>query len=192
MSNIAIKGAATGTGVFTLESPATNTNRTLTLPDSAGTILTTATAGVPIGGPAFRATRSASQQVITTSTNTKVQFNLESFDTNSCFDSTTNYRFTPNVAGYYQLNSFLQIDGFASGNIEILIYKNGAAISFSNVGPAGVVYPVVGISDVLYANGSTDYFEIYVTQNSGSNKNIYAGGAPVYCWFSGSMTRSAT
>tara|TARA_R110000803_G_scaffold3373_4_gene11432 strand:- start:361 stop:804 length:444 start_codon:yes stop_codon:yes gene_type:complete len=42
MSNIAIKGAATGTGVFTLESPATNTNRTLTLPDEAGTVLTSA------------------------------------------------------------------------------------------------------------------------------------------------------
>ena len=45
MSNIAIQGAATGTGVFTLASPATNTNRTLTLPDEAGTVLTSA--GVP-------------------------------------------------------------------------------------------------------------------------------------------------
>jgi hypothetical protein len=45
MSNIAIKGADTGTGVFTLESPATNTDRTLVLPDEAGTVLTTA--GVP-------------------------------------------------------------------------------------------------------------------------------------------------
>jgi hypothetical protein len=40
MSNIAIKGAATGTGVFTLESPATNTDRTLTLPDATGTVTT--------------------------------------------------------------------------------------------------------------------------------------------------------
>ena len=45
MSQIAIKGATTGTGVFTLESPATNTDRTLILPDEAGTVLTTA--GVP-------------------------------------------------------------------------------------------------------------------------------------------------
>ena len=45
MSNIAIKGAATGSGTFTLEAPATSTNRTLTLPDEAGTIITTA--GVP-------------------------------------------------------------------------------------------------------------------------------------------------
>ena len=50
MSNIAIQGAATGTGVFTLASPATNTNRTLTLPDEAGTLLSNAsTAGFPAG-----------------------------------------------------------------------------------------------------------------------------------------------
>ena len=42
MSNIAIKGATTGTGTFTIESPATNTDRTLTLPDEAGTVLTSA------------------------------------------------------------------------------------------------------------------------------------------------------
>lgn len=45
MSNIAIKGATTGTGTFTIESPATNTDRTLTLPDEAGTVLTSAGAG---------------------------------------------------------------------------------------------------------------------------------------------------
>jgi hypothetical protein len=42
MSSIAIKGAATGTGTFTLESPATNTDRVLVLPDEAGTVLTSA------------------------------------------------------------------------------------------------------------------------------------------------------
>jgi len=42
MSKVAIKGATTGTGVFTLESPATNTDRTLVLPDETGTVLTSA------------------------------------------------------------------------------------------------------------------------------------------------------
>jgi hypothetical protein len=41
---------------------------------------------------------------ITSNTFTKVQINTEEFDTNSNFDSTTNYRFTPTVAGYYQVN----------------------------------------------------------------------------------------
>jgi hypothetical protein len=38
MSKIAIKGASTGTGTFTIESPATNTDRTIDLPDAAGTV----------------------------------------------------------------------------------------------------------------------------------------------------------
>jgi hypothetical protein len=45
MSKIALSGSPTGTGVFTIESPSSNTSRTLTLPDEAGTVLTTA--GVP-------------------------------------------------------------------------------------------------------------------------------------------------
>ena len=40
MSKISITPNPSGTGVFTISSPATNTNRTLTLPDEAGTVLT--------------------------------------------------------------------------------------------------------------------------------------------------------
>jgi hypothetical protein len=40
MSKISITPNATGTGVFTISSPATSTDRTLTLPDEAGTVLT--------------------------------------------------------------------------------------------------------------------------------------------------------
>ena len=42
MSKIALTPSATGTGVFTIASPATSTDRTLTLPDEAGTVLTSA------------------------------------------------------------------------------------------------------------------------------------------------------
>ena len=54
MSKVAIKGADTGTGVFTLESPATNTDRTLVLPDEAGTVLvngTTSNVGINTSSP---------------------------------------------------------------------------------------------------------------------------------------------
>ena len=39
MSKLKAQGNASGTGVFTLETPATNTDRTITLPDSTGTLL---------------------------------------------------------------------------------------------------------------------------------------------------------
>jgi hypothetical protein len=44
MSKIAISGASSGTATFTIESPATSTNRTLTLPDNTGTMMLTNTA----------------------------------------------------------------------------------------------------------------------------------------------------
>ena len=39
MSSIAVQGGATGTGLVTVVAPSTSINRTLTLPDSTGTIL---------------------------------------------------------------------------------------------------------------------------------------------------------
>ena len=39
MSNIALSSNATGTATFTLASPGTNTDRTLTLPDASGTVV---------------------------------------------------------------------------------------------------------------------------------------------------------
>ena len=45
MSNVAIVGDPSGTGTFTISAPNGNTDRTLVLPDEAGTVLTSA--GVP-------------------------------------------------------------------------------------------------------------------------------------------------
>jgi len=42
MSKVAIQGNASGTGTFTIAAPNSNTDRTLTLPDEAGTVVTTA------------------------------------------------------------------------------------------------------------------------------------------------------
>ena len=50
MSNIAMQGGATGSGTVSLVAPSTSTNRTLTLPDATGTVLTSATTtGFPAG-----------------------------------------------------------------------------------------------------------------------------------------------
>jgi hypothetical protein len=50
LSKIALSGNASGSGTLTIAAPNTNTDRTLTLPDNTGTILTNATtAGFPAG-----------------------------------------------------------------------------------------------------------------------------------------------
>jgi hypothetical protein len=50
MSKIALTPNASGTGVFTISSPATNTNRTLTLPDEAGSIVVNTATGIDVTG----------------------------------------------------------------------------------------------------------------------------------------------
>ena len=45
MSKISLAPDASGSGIFTIASPNSNTNRTLTLPDNTGTIITSGTAG---------------------------------------------------------------------------------------------------------------------------------------------------
>ena len=45
MSQVRVSGNASGTGIFTVASPNSNTNRTLTLPDNTGTLLSSGSAG---------------------------------------------------------------------------------------------------------------------------------------------------
>ena len=54
--------------------------------------------------PAFRAYLSSDQTGLGSGTLYKVTFQSETYDTDNCFDSTTNYRFTPTVAGKYFFN----------------------------------------------------------------------------------------
>ena len=70
------------------------------------------------GGPAF-SVQMGSTQSISSGTYTKLQFNTKNYDTNNNFDATTNYRFTPTVAGYYQINF--------SNRIDCLLYTSDAA-----------------------------------------------------------------
>jgi hypothetical protein len=72
MSKVAIKGATTGTGTFTIESPATNTDRTLVLPDNAGTVLTSASnlAGVAGVGKVLQVVNATTSTQVVSSSST--------------------------------------------------------------------------------------------------------------------------
>ena len=183
MSKISLTGNASGTGTFTIASPNSSTDRTLTLPDNSGTVLTTATPGVPVNGPAFRAFNSGTQSVANV-TNTKLVCNTETFDTAGAFDSTTDYRFTPQTAGYYQVN--IAGYGFPSvvGVVGMKLFKNGNEYAKVEV-PNSNTGPQPSGSSLVYLNGSTDYIEIYAFQNSGGNLTMGASE------FSASMVRAA-
>ena len=142
-----------------------------------------------VNGPAFRAYVDTGQ-AITSGSQQKVTFGTENFDTNSNFASST---FTPTLEGYYQLNAVVRIDGPAStGEIMIVLYKNGAeyARGTNESGTEqGASFYSMQVSDIAYANGTTDYFDIRIQQTSGSNKNTTAGSAISH--FSGCMIRGA-
>jgi len=82
--------------------------------------------------PAFEAFLSANV-TLNDATDTKIQFNTEVFDSDGCYDNTTNYRFTPTTAGKYLIYAKVGFDE-GPGNVEALfvdIYKNGSNLSRS-------------------------------------------------------------
>lgn len=148
--------------------------------------------GVAGNGPAFSATLS-SNQTVSSGVWTKVQFNTEQFDTNTNYDSSTNYRFTPTVAGYYQIN--LTITGGTTAayqSIQVAIYKNGSQYSSSQNYLSGNYYwgGSASTSAVIYFNGSTDYVESYGFL-AGSGTLTFNASDVGSCRFSGSMIRTA-
>jgi hypothetical protein len=153
-----------------------------TLPTSGGNITlpsVTGTAMVSGNMPAFSATGSTS---VANSTLTKLTPSTEQFDTNNCYDPTTNYRFTPNVAGYYQLSFGMRIPTAATAYITL--YKNGSFIGYSESQSNGA--SLIGFTSglLVYANGSTDYFELYCAHFIGSTQTITS-------YFTGTLVRSA-
>jgi hypothetical protein len=186
MSSVVIAGNTSGT--ITLDAPNVAGTTVLTLPTANGTVLTTATPFSNGQGPAFYVYRTADQSG-TIFGATKIQFNTELFDTANCFDSTTNYRFTPNVAGYYQING---LAGYVLNSTQIfylVLYKNGgiytrgSQIQFNTNGSLSLY------SNLVYLNGTTDYIEMYIYNQSGSTQTLAGNGEISY--FSGFLARGA-
>jgi hypothetical protein len=191
-----LKLNSTSGGSVTLQEPTTASNRTLTLPDNTGTVLSTAStfAGT---GPAFSAYYSGAGQTVSASTNTKVILNQETFDTNSNFDSTTNYRFTPTVAGYYQISGIVRYSTsstfFLQNVANVSIWKNGSGYRLGTQNTiGGASYTAFSVSDVVYLNGSTDYVELYTAHNYSPNLvTLGSDSGIIATYFSGSMVRAA-
>jgi hypothetical protein len=117
--------------------------------------------------PAFEAIMSADMTGQTDNTTIKVQFDSENFDTDSCYDSSTNYRFTPTVGGKYYIYSNVRVDSGTADrllNYQSFIYKNGSALTNirENFGASGISFRHTGsIFATTTLNGTSDYIEIY-------------------------------
>jgi hypothetical protein len=182
--------ATTAGTVTTAAQPNITLTGTLTSLNVSGNI--TVNSKQAVNGPAFAVYADSTTQTIVSSTQTKVLFQVEEFDTNSNF---ANSRFTPTVEGYYQLNSEIRIGGPSdTGESMMGIWKNGSEYrrGYNSSGTEqGANFYSMGVSTLVYANGSTDYFEVYAQQSSGSSKDITTVNASYLTWFNGTMLRGA-
>ena len=181
MASVVILGDTSGS--VTITAPAVAGTPTLTLPTTTGTVM--------VNGPAF-SVYAGSSLGLTTGTFTKVQLNTELFDTNSNFDSATNYRFTPTVAGYYQINAKAVLSGNTWTRGLMSIYKNGSEAYRSQdiTFPANSAALVLATSQLFSLNGSSDYLELYVYAVGSSLSAVYSSAAESGT-LSGCLVRSA-
>ena len=198
MAKVKIQGHASGTGILTVTAPNTSTDRTITLPDATGTLLNSdgsaasltsipaanitgtlpAIDGSNLTGisaadntPAFEVYMSANMTGVGAAY-TKMVFDSEEFDTDSAFDSTTNYRFTvpAGEGGKYAFHVHMYISGTGGDTTDfsqIHIYKNGAnaAHNYQHVGS----HSDGNSASVILNLVATDYIEFYCQATSSPN-----------------------
>ena len=175
-STTAYKVTADTTGTLVLQTGSTPTTA-VTIDGSQNV---TFAKGFTVGATAAPAFSVSSTALVSSaaSTFTKITYDTEDFDTNSNFASS---RFTPTVAGYYQVNAAIN-NGTGTQTVST-IYKNGSEFK---TGTNFAAYTAVA-SATIYMNGSTDYLEFYVYTSNTSNTSGGIGNTV----FQGCLIRTA-
>ena len=148
---------------------ATTSNGLVVTPDNSGSIQLQYNG---VAAPTFSA-YPTSDQSVTTGSWQIVQLAAKYFDTNTNF-STSTYRFTPTVAGYYQINGKATLYGSGtSGGCQMAITVNSAARYSGNRLPC-VSSQDLGMvaANIVYLNGSTDYVTLQVYNFSNTTLSI--------------------
>ena len=143
-----------------------------------------------VGGnnaPLFFAYKSGTQNP-SDATTTKVEYDGETYDPSGVYDNSSNYRFTPGVAGYYYIFAGVGISAFGVSLMaegEINIYKNGSNVirarhNASNNYQYWIQPTVQGIVQL----DADDYVEIYAKGDVTTSTPIYFYQSS-YSWFGG-------
>jgi hypothetical protein len=141
-------------------------------------------------GPAFSAYASGQQTSIG---NSVITFNMEEFDTDNTYN-TSNSRWTPGVAGYYQINALVTCV-FASGgagDIYINLRKNGTQIKGSTRYSSTASFIQPSIHTIVYLS-ATDYIDIHCSTTTIFNtQNVFGMGTnQAWVYFNGCFLKSA-
>jgi hypothetical protein len=128
--------------------------------------------------PAFFVFKNSNMSEIGHLTTTKITFGNEDLDTDNAFDSSTNYRFTPQTAGKYMIGLTARLeqnDGGATKleEAQVHIYKNGSVYAEAKVdfdaNEIKSFNPYV--TAIVDFNGSSDYVEGFFTIHTSANSN---------------------
>ena len=153
---------------------------TITIP--SGATITNSGTATGFGGantPFFMAYRSGIQTGVSGNTWTDIVHNAEDSDLSSAYDTSTG-RFTPQTAGFYQINLTAMARDFGGSSTQSLqqvmygIFKNTEtdprSTNFIDLSTDELTRFVPTVSTVIQLNGSSDYVvsKVYIVGNSGS------------------------
>lgn len=178
-------------GDLAYSSATANTNTRLGI-GTTGQLLTVV-GGVPAwttvsSSPTFSGAQvypSATSQAIADSTFTILNFNTESYDTNSYHDnSTNNSRLTIPTTGYYSLTAQVMFEGNTNGGRIIQIYKNGTtALTYFSGNYGGFTSDTSFLTTINVNATAGDYFEVRVRQSSGVSLGVLGLNSTQYTFF---------
>lgn len=135
----------------------------------------------------FSAFRTANQ-ALTSGEFTKVRCDGEEFDTAGTYDPVTNFRFQPQVEGYYQINAGVLLKGTTVSIAILLLYKNGSLQRRGNdIRAALTGYVAPTLSTLVYMNGTTDYLELFIY--AGGTDLVLEGSTAADNFFQGALVR---
>ena len=190
MSKIALTPNSLGSGTFTIASPNSDTDRVLTLPDEAGTVLTSASSipassvtGLLTGKHFFHAYRSTDQSVSNNS-NVIAVFDTEFADVSSAYNTSTGEFTVPEDGLYFFVASLYHASSGNSNlwNGKTRIRQAGSAklVNQYNYGsnyPNEVTHQASGIIDCTAGQVIDVQFSVETSSGSGSK---LTGGTPTY------------
>ena len=118
---------------------------------------------ISVANPAFKAYLSADKEGLTSNSDTKVEFDAIEYDVGGYYDNTTNYRYTPLIAGYYHIvfsascGQAVDIDDFILNIVKNDIFVTQGRIHLTGVTNDDIFASSIHTQDIIHMNGTTDY-----------------------------------
>ena len=182
MSKISLTPNASGTGTFSIASPNSNTNRTITLPDEAGELLvngTTSNVGIGTSSPSSPLDINAADGVADNAFALRVQ-NLEATDDRSygvyIQAGSTSVDSALAISDHTGANSLLWV----AGNGNVGIGTSSPSFEAGSGGGLEVNYSAglgshIKLTDSASGAGGSNGFDLYAFNTSGYIENYEAG-----------------